>query len=97
MRRNAELTAPWPRTRRRARRRQEAMAVEIAASAPTSKPRCRELGRISEHDAGSVADRSSGAADTASIRTTRATAASADASANVRDIASAADELAASV
>jgi len=96
MRRNAELGRTVAEDAQARGRRQEAMAVEISRFGAEVEATLSELGRISENML-QASGRLSGAADTASVRTTGATEASADASANVRDIASAADELAASV
>ncbi len=96
MRRNAQLGRTVAEDAQARGRRQEAMAVEISRFGAEVEATLSELGRISDHML-EASGRLSGAADTASTRTTGATAASADASANVRDIASAADELAASV
>ena len=76
--------------------RQRQMTVEISRFSNQIEATLSDLGRISElmlQASGKLA----GAADDASAKTTRAEAASAEASANVRDIASAADELSASV
>jgi methyl-accepting chemotaxis protein len=77
-------------------RRQEAVAIEINRFGADLETTLSALGRISDQMLG-ASRRLTGAADDASLRTSGAATASADASANVRDIASAADELAASV
>jgi methyl-accepting chemotaxis protein len=76
--------------------RQEQMSGEIARFSTEVETTLAELGRISDQMLEASTELAS-AADVASKKTTRATAASAEASANVRDIASAADELSASV
>ena len=76
--------------------RQEHMSAEIAAFTDSIERNLAELGAICDQMLES-ATQLAGAADNAARRTEGATAASAEASANVRDIASAADELAASV
>jgi len=77
-------------------RRQEAVAIEINRFGADLETTLSALGRISDQMLG-ASRRLTGAADDASLRTSGAATASADASANVRDIASAADGLAASV
>lgn len=76
--------------------RQEQMSQEIARFSAEVEATLSELGRISDQML-AASRQLSGAANEASDKTTRAEAASAEASANVRDIASAADELSASV
>ena len=90
-------TARWRRRRRRASAARSNLSAEIAAftgvdrdaTSPSSAPSATRCWNPPTH--------LSEAADRASRRTEGATAASAEASANVRDIASATDELAASV
>jgi len=96
MRRNAELGRRVAGDSQPRARRQEAMSGEVARFGAEVEATLSELGRISDSML-SASGRLTGAADNASTRTTGAAAASADASENVRDIASAADELAASV
>jgi methyl-accepting chemotaxis protein len=76
--------------------RQKHVSSEIAAFTTSIERNIAELGAISDRALESAAHLSD-AADGAARRTEGATAASAEASANVRDIASATDELAASV
>jgi methyl-accepting chemotaxis protein len=76
--------------------RQEYLSAEIAAFASSIERSIVELGSISEQVLDSATQLSK-TADRAAHRTEGATNASAEASANVRDIASATDELAASV
>jgi len=76
--------------------RQEHVSAEITAFTNSIHRNIAELGAISDRALES-ATRLSEAADHAARRTEAATGASAEASANVRDIASATDELAASV
>jgi methyl-accepting chemotaxis protein len=96
MRRNEELGRTVSDEAQSRARRQEAMAAEIGRFGSEVDATLGDLGRISDQML-EAARRLSGAADAASSRTTGAATASSDASANVRDIASAADELAASV
>ena len=96
MRKNGELSRTVLDDAQARARRQEQMAQEIHRFGGEIEATLSELGRISDHML-SASERLTGAADNASSRTNGAAAASADASANVRDIASAADELAASV
>src|SRR5439155_6783517 len=72
------------------------ISLEIGRFGAEVEATLSELGRISDQML-AASGRLTGAADDDSMRTTGATTASADASSNVRDIASAADELAASV
>jgi len=76
--------------------RQEKIAAAIAAFTASFERNIAELGTISDQMLDSASHLSE-AADHAARRTQGATSASAEASANVRDIASATDELAASV
>jgi methyl-accepting chemotaxis protein len=76
--------------------RQEHVSAEIAAFTNSINRNIAELGAISDRALDSATHLSE-AADHAARRTDAATTASAEASANVRDIASATDELAASV
>jgi methyl-accepting chemotaxis protein len=96
MRRNEELGRTVVEDAQARAKRQEAMSVEISRFGAEVEATLSELGRISDQML-AASGRLTGAADNASTRTTGAAAASADASENVRDIASAADELAASV
>src|SRR5712691_395842 len=96
MRRNAELGRKVAEDSQARGRRQEAMSREVSRFGAEVEATLSELGRISDSML-SASGRLTSAADNASTRTTGAAAASADASENVRDIASAADELAASV
>jgi methyl-accepting chemotaxis protein len=96
MRRNEELGRTVIEDADARARRQEAMSVEISRFGAEVEATLSELGRISDQML-TASGRLTGAADNASTRTTSAAAASSDASENVRDIASAADELAASV
>jgi methyl-accepting chemotaxis protein len=77
-------------------KRQEQIAAEIAAFTGSIERSISDLGAISDQMLES-ANQLTDAADRAADRTAGATAASSEASSNVRDIASAADELAASV
>jgi methyl-accepting chemotaxis protein len=77
-------------------RRQEWIAHEITRFGGDVEAAFSELGRISDLMLEASAQ-VAGAADKAALRTTGAATASAEASANVKDIASAADELATSV
>jgi methyl-accepting chemotaxis protein len=76
--------------------RQEKLSAEIAAFTTMIERNIAELGGISDQMLDSASQLTE-AADRAARRTEGATQASAEASANVRDIASATDELAASV
>ena len=96
MRRNEELGRTVSEDATARARRQEGMSLEISRFGGEVEATLSELGRISDQML-AASGRLSGSADNASTRTTGAAAASADASENVRDIASAADELAASV
>jgi methyl-accepting chemotaxis protein len=96
MRRNEEFNrAELEETRARAERR-ERMANEIAHFSADFEGTLAELNRTALNMI-TAASQLSGAADQAATRTASATATSNEASSNVRDIASAADELAASV
>jgi methyl-accepting chemotaxis protein len=77
-------------------RRQELMAAEIERFSAEVEVGIAELGQICDQMLEASSDLA-GVADRAALRTTGATTASAEASSNVRDIASAADELASSV
>ena len=68
-------------------RRQEAVAIEINRFGADLETTLSALGRISDQMLG-ASRRLTGAADDASLRTSGAATVSADASANVRDIAS---------
>jgi methyl-accepting chemotaxis protein len=96
MRRNEELNRTVVDDAQARARRQEEMSVEIGRFGAEVEATLSELGRISDQML-AASGRLTGAADNAASRTTGAATASADASENVRDIASAADELAASV
>jgi methyl-accepting chemotaxis protein len=96
MRRNEELNRTVVDDAQARARRQEQMSVEIGHFGAEVEATLSELGRISDQML-AAAGRLTGAADNAATRTAGAATASADASENVRDIASAADELAASV
>jgi methyl-accepting chemotaxis protein len=76
--------------------RQEQMSVEIKNFSGEVESTLAELGRISDQML-EASTGLAGVADVAAKKTATATSASAEASANVRDIASAADELSASV
>jgi methyl-accepting chemotaxis protein len=76
--------------------RQERMSGEIARFSAEIEATLSELGRISDQML-EASHQLSGSADDASAKTARAEDASSEASGNVRDIASAADELSASV
>jgi methyl-accepting chemotaxis protein len=77
-------------------RRQEQMAAEIKRFSAEVEVGIAELGQICDQMLDASTDLA-GVADCAALRTAGATTASAEASSNVRDIASAADELASSV
>jgi methyl-accepting chemotaxis protein len=96
MRRNEELNRAVVDDAQSRSRRQEWMALEITRFGADVEATLAELGRISALML-AASTQVAGAADNAAIRTTGAATASADASANVRDIAAAADELATSV
>jgi methyl-accepting chemotaxis protein len=96
MRRNEELNRTVVDEARSRARRQEEMSVEIGRFGGEVEATLSELGRISAAML-AASGRLTGAANNASSRTAGAASASAHASENVRDIASAADELAASV
>ncbi len=96
MRRNSELDqAVSGETEARARR-QTQMINEVASFSSEIEATLAELGRIPDHMLDASGKLASVAQD-ASAKMSRAEAASAEASQNVRDIASAADELSASV
>jgi methyl-accepting chemotaxis protein len=96
MRKNEELSGTVLDEAQARTRRQEEVSQEVSRFGAEVEATISELGRISDQML-AASSRLTGAADNASMRTTGATTASADASSNVRDIASAADELAASV
>jgi methyl-accepting chemotaxis protein len=96
MRRNEELGRTVTDDAQARARRQEGMSVEISRFGAEVEATLSELGRISDQML-AASGRLTGSTDNASTRTSSASAASAEASENVRDIASAADELAASV
>ena len=96
LRKNQELDRSLTEQRESRGRRREARSVDLNRFVAEIESTLAELGRISDAMIFS-ATALTGAADTASTRTAGAAAASSEASANVRDIASAADELAASV
>jgi methyl-accepting chemotaxis protein len=96
MRNNEELNRKVLAEAQARSRRQDEMSMEIDRFGAEVEATLSELGRISDAML-AASGQLSGAADNASTRTNSAAAASAEASANVRDIASAADELAASV
>jgi methyl-accepting chemotaxis protein len=96
MRKNEELNRTVIDDARGRARREERVSAEIARFGGDVEATLADLGRICEQMLG-ASRRLTGAADNASIRTAGAATASAEASANVGDIASAADELAVSV
>jgi methyl-accepting chemotaxis protein len=96
MRKNEELNRTVIDDARGRARREERVSAEIARFSGDVEATLADLGRICEQMLG-ASRRLTGAADNASIRTAGAATASAEASANVGDIASAADELAVSV
>jgi methyl-accepting chemotaxis protein len=96
MRRNEDLNRAAIDDAQSRARRQEWIAHEITRFGADVEAAFSELGRISNLMLEASAQ-VAGAADKAALRTTGAATASADASANVKDIASAADELATSV
>jgi methyl-accepting chemotaxis protein len=96
LRQNQELNRSLTEQKELRARRRSARSVELNRFVAEIESTLAELGRISDAMIVS-ATALTGAADTASTRTAGASAASSEASANVRDIASAADELAASV
>ncbi|TMJ28281.1 MAG: HAMP domain-containing protein, partial [Alphaproteobacteria bacterium] len=96
MRKNEELNRTVLAEAQARSRRQDEMSIDINRFGAEVEATLAELGRISDSMLG-ASGRLTGAADNASTRTNGAARASAEASANVRDIASAADELAASV
>jgi methyl-accepting chemotaxis protein len=96
MRRNEELSRTVVDDAQSRARRQELMAEEVTRFGAEVETTLAELGRISDLMLTASTD-VMGAADNAAKRTAGAATASADASENVKDIASAADELAASV
>jgi methyl-accepting chemotaxis protein len=96
MRHNQELARTVSEDAAARARRQEGMASEINQFGAEVEATLAELGRIADEML-AASSLLSTAADNASLRTAGAAAASCDASDNVRDIASAADELAASV
>jgi methyl-accepting chemotaxis protein len=96
MHRNKELSRTVIDDAQARTRRQEWMSSEIARFSSDFEATLAELAAISEQML-TASGQLSKAADNASDRTTGAATASGDASADVRDIASAADELAVSV
>jgi methyl-accepting chemotaxis protein len=96
MRHNEELNRTVVDDANARTRRQEKMSGEITQFSADVEATLSELGRISDQML-AASSQLAGAADDASAKTTRAEAASLEASSNVRDIASAADELSASV
>lgn len=96
MRHNEELNQTVSGDAAARARRQEEMAAEIARFSSEAEDTLKQLLKLSAAVRKGADDMTS-AVEATSERTTRATAASAEANANVRDIASAADELAASV
>jgi methyl-accepting chemotaxis protein len=96
MRRNEELNRTVCDDAQARKQRQEEMSLEIGRFGGEVEATLSALGRISDQML-AASTRLTGAADNAATRTNGAATASAEASANVRDIASAADELAASV
>ena len=96
MRRNDELSRTVAEDAQSRAQRQELMAEEVTRFGADVEATLAELGRISDLML-TASTQVMGAADDAAKRTAGAATASADASANVKDIASAADELAASV
>ncbi|HEY6026136.1 MAG TPA: HAMP domain-containing methyl-accepting chemotaxis protein [Pseudolabrys sp.] len=93
---NAELNRTVSGDAEARARRQSAMSAEIARFSNEIETTLGRLGRISEQML-VASTQLAGVADVATSKTERAEAASSEASANVRDIASAADELSASV
>jgi methyl-accepting chemotaxis protein len=96
MRTNDELTQTVRADSESRLQRQERVSEEIARFSTEVESTIAELGRISDQML-EASTRLASVADDASIKTEQATAASAEASANVRDIASAAEELSVSV
>src|SRR4051794_35008958 len=96
MRRNEELNRTVVHDAQSRAQRQEWVAAEIARFGAEVEATLAELGRISALMM-AASTQVAGAADKAAIRTSGAATASADASANVRDIAAAAEKLASSV
>jgi methyl-accepting chemotaxis protein len=96
MRRNSELSQMVMDEAQARARRQELMSNEITRFSAEVEATVAELGRISDQMLVASTELSA-TADHAADRTSGAVTASADASANVRDIASATEELAASV
>jgi methyl-accepting chemotaxis protein len=96
MRHNEELNRTVRDDAKTRSQRQERMSSEISRFSADMEATLAELGRISDQML-AASTLLAGAADDASVKTERATIASSAASSNVRDIASAADELAASV
>jgi methyl-accepting chemotaxis protein len=96
MRRNEELNRTVCDDAQARKQRQEEMSLEIGRFGGEVEATLSALGRISDQML-AASTRLTGAADNAATRTNGAATASAETSANVRDIASAADELAASV
>jgi methyl-accepting chemotaxis protein len=96
MRKNEELSRTVVEDAQSRAHRQELMAEEVTRFGADVEATLAELGRISDLML-TASTQVMGAADNAAKRTASAATASADASENVKDIASAADELAASV
>jgi len=96
MRRNEELGKMVVDDAQARAQRQERMSTEIAHFSADVETNLAKLGALSGQML-AASTRLSGAADNAAQRTAGAATSSYDASANVRDIASAADELASSV
>jgi methyl-accepting chemotaxis protein len=96
MRTNDELTQTVRADSESRLQRQERVSQEIARFSTEVESTIAELGRISDQML-EASTRLASVADDASMKTEQATAASAEASANVRDIASAAEELSVSV
>jgi methyl-accepting chemotaxis protein len=96
MRHNEELNRTVVDDANTRAQRQERMSGEISRFSSDVEETLAELGRISDQML-AASSQLACAADDASAKTTRAEAASLEASSNVRDIASAADELSASV
>ena len=96
MRRNEELSKMVVDDAQARAQRQERMSTEIEHFSADVEATLGKLGDLSQQMM-AASTRLSGAADNAAQRTAGAATSSYDASANVRDIASAADELAASV
>ena len=94
--RNVELNRTVSGDAEERAKRQSVMSAEIARFSGHIESTLSDLGRISDEML-TASSQLAGVADTATGKTVRAETASSEASANVRDIASAADELSASV